>query len=59
MRAVCEVFEPSAMPELAVGRGQPELGEEHRRQLVVEVLAGVDQHLLVRARAAAARPPPP
>ena len=41
------MLEPSAIAELAVGRGQSELGEEHRRELVVEVLAGVDEHLLV------------
>ena len=38
---------PARDVQLALGRGQAELGEEHRRELVVEVLAGVDEHLLV------------
>ena len=46
MRAVCEVLEPPEIAELHVRCGQPELGEEHRRELIVEVLAGVDQQLL-------------
>ena len=33
--------------ELAVGRGNAQLAHEHRGELVVVVLAGVDQHLLV------------
>jgi len=38
---------PQRDPELAVGRGQAELLEEHRGQLVVEVLARVDEQFLV------------
>src|SRR5205823_2012256 len=41
--------------QLAVGIGDPELLEEHARQLVVVVLSGVDDVLLVAALAQAAR----
>ena len=47
MRAVCSVFVPRAEVELAVGPRDAELAEEHRRQLVVVVLAGVHEQLLV------------
>ena len=47
MRAVCSVFEPPPIPSSRSGRGMPELLEEDRRQLVVVVLAGVDEQLLV------------
>ncbi len=33
--------------ELLVGRRQPELRKEHRREPIVEVLAGVHEHLRV------------
>jgi hypothetical protein len=59
MRAVCELLEPPEIAELDLRRGQAELVEEDRRELVVEVLAGVDEQLLVRERAARVRPPPP
>ena len=36
-----------ADPQLVIGRGDTELAEEHGRQLVVVVLAGVHEHLLV------------
>ena len=35
--------------QLAVRSGDAELCEEHRAQVVVEMLAGVDQHLIVHA----------
>ena len=47
MRAVCSVFVPPWMPELALGARDAELGDEDRRQLVVVVLAGVDEQLVV------------
>ena len=38
---------PERDPELTIGRREAELGEEHRREVVVEVLPSVDQELLV------------
>jgi hypothetical protein len=40
-------FGAGSRPELPVGRGQVELPEEHRRQLVVVVLAAVHQQFRV------------
>ena len=48
MRAVCSVFVPPRMPSSRSGRGIPSSCDEDRRQLVVVVLAGVDEQLLVR-----------
>ncbi len=47
MRAVCSAVGPAADPELALGARDPELLDEDRRELVVVVLAGVDEVLLV------------
>ena len=49
MRAVCEVFEPREMPSSRSGAGRPSSAKNTAREVVVEMLAGVDQHLLVRA----------
>ncbi len=48
MRAVWEVFEPPPIPNSCSGLARPSSLEEHRRELVVVVLAGVHQDLLVR-----------
>ena len=47
MRAVCEVLLPPAIPSSRSGPREPQLGEEHARERVVVVLAGVHEHLLV------------
>ena len=46
IRAVCAVFVPPPRSRRCSGRGSSELVEEHPRERVVVVLAGVDQHLL-------------
>ena len=46
IRAVCAVFVPAPASSSRVGRGHAELLEEDPRELVVVVLAGVDDHLV-------------
>ena len=47
MRAVCSVFVPPWMPSSRSGRGTPSSSTKTVRQLVVVVLAGVDEQLVV------------
>ena len=48
MRAVCAVFVPPPRSSRCSGRGSAELVEEDLRELVVVVLARVDEHLVAR-----------
>ena len=47
IRPICSPSGAEPTSQLVVRRGHAELAEEHRRQLVVVVLARVHEHLLV------------